>query len=175
MQVHFICLQWKHFNISKFKSMCLDPSISWIFEAGRMASVRQGKCLPSILYLFCLNCVFPESPEKGANASYFFSLFFQLYRVPPGHNSFLVSFPFLPSALGLVSFGGKHPQSPSEAKSCRCFSPLRTWPEAGHSASLPAPGCTAGRGAKLLLLPHLCKRDVFWPYQLYKRQEELGE
>lgn len=127
-----------------------------------MASVRQGKHLPSILHLFYLNCVFPESPEEGANASYFFSLFFQLYRVPPGHNSFLVSFPFLPSALGLVSIGGKHPQSPSEAKSCRCFSPLRTWPEAGHSASLPAPGCTAGRGAKLLFFCfHICAKEMF--------------
>lgn len=54
VQVHFICLQWKHFNISKFESMCLYPSLSLIFEAGRMASVMQGKHLPSILHLFYL-------------------------------------------------------------------------------------------------------------------------
>lgn len=92
MQVHFICLQWKHFNISKFESMCLDPSISWIFEAGRMASVRQGKYLPSIFNLSCLNRVFPENPEKGAKASYFFSLCFQLYRAPQVTTAFLCPF-----------------------------------------------------------------------------------
>lgn len=136
--------------------------------------------MPGILHLFfvCFNCFFPESPEEDANASYFSSLVFQLYRVPPGHNSFVLSFLFLPSALGLISVGGKHPQSPSEVKrSCGCFSPLRTWPEAGYSASLTALGCAAGRrGAKLLYfcLPHLRKRDVFWLTSSTKGRKSFG-
>lgn len=72
--------------------MCLDPSISWIFEAGRMASVRQGKHLPRILNLFCLNCDFPESPEEGANASYFFSCFFSCTEYPQVTTAFLCPF-----------------------------------------------------------------------------------
>lgn len=95
----------------------------------------------------------------------FSSLTFQLYRVPPGHNSFVMSFPFLPSALGLISIGGKHPQSPPEVKrSRRRFSPLRTRPEAGYSSDLPALVCTAGRrGAKLLYFcSRICTKEMFF-------------
>lgn len=104
----------------------IPPSPGFLKQGEWLQLGRENICQVSCIFFICFNCVFPESPEEGANASYFFSLFFQLYRVPPGHNNFLVSFQFLPSALGLVSIGGKHPQSPSEAKSCRCFSPLRT-------------------------------------------------
>lgn len=135
----------------------IPPSPGFLKQGEWLQLGRENIWQVSCIFFICLNCVFPGSPEEGANASYFCSLFYQLYRVPPGHNSFLVSFQFLPSALGLVSIGGKHPQSPSEAKSCRCFSPLRTWPEAGHSDSLPALSCTCGRGAKLLLFCfHIC-------------------
>lgn len=78
MQVHFICLQWKHFNISKFESICLDPSISWIFEAGRMASVRQGKHLKQ----FILIVFFQKAQRKGPMPPTFLACCFSCTEYP---------------------------------------------------------------------------------------------
>lgn len=92
MQVHFICLQWKHFNNNKFESMCFDPSISWNFEAGRMASVRQGKHLPSILHIFYLIVFFQEAHRKEPMPLTFLACFFSCTENPQVKTSFLCPF-----------------------------------------------------------------------------------
>lgn len=180
---------WSHAQVCKCISLVWNGSISTLAYLNQcilippfpgflkwgewLQSGRENICLGSCIFFVCFNCCFfPESPEEDANASYFSSLVFQLYRVPPGHNSFVMSFPFLPSALGLISIDGKHPQSPSEAKrSCRHFSPLRTWPEAGYSSlHCWQKGCKT----PVLVLPHLHKRDVFWPKSSTKDRKSFG-
>lgn len=66
VQVHFTCLKWKHFNISAFEAMYLDPSVSWIFEVGRMLrSGRENICLGSCIFFFvCFNCFFQKAQRK---------------------------------------------------------------------------------------------------------------
>lgn len=143
MQLHFTCLKWKHFNISTFESKYLDPSISWIFEA--------GSCI-----FFWFNCFFSESPEEDVNVPYFSSLVSQLYRILPAHNSFVMSFPFLPSALGLISTGGKHPQSPLKSEVVAGVSHL-----SGHGQK-QGPQPAGQRGAKLLYFcSHTCTEEMF--------------
>lgn len=78
----------------------------------------------------------------------------------------VTSFSFLPSALGLISTGDQHPQSPAEVKSsCMSFLPLRIWPSGTQLPALGRKGTKFFKSLSFQLHP--------WANQLYRWQEEL--
>lgn len=162
VQVYFSCLKWKHFNISIFESMYLDPSISWIFEVGRMASIRQGKHLPGILHLFCLFVLivgfFQKAQRKMPMPLTFLAWYFSCIEYPQvtiallcPFRSCLVPWDWFPLMVNIHSPHLK----PKEAAGTSHLS--------GHGQKQGTLRCTAGRrGAKLLYLcSHTCTKEMF--------------
>lgn len=70
----------------------IPPSPGFLKQGEWLQLGRVNICQVSCIFFICFNCVFPESPEEGAKASYIFSLFFQLYRVPQLTTAFLCPF-----------------------------------------------------------------------------------
>lgn len=150
----------------------IPPSPGFLKQGEWLQLGRENICQVSCIFFICFNCVFPESPEEGANASYFFSCtgypqVTTTFLCP--FNSCLVPWDWFPLVVNIHSphlkpkaAGASHLSGHSQKQGTR--------PACQLSAALLEEGqnscCFASTSVQ---------NRCFLAYQLYKRQEELGE